>query len=175
MAAVLTLLGGIFSAEARLGEARNELVSAKGRYGEPTGESTPALKDSLDKVDVFEKDDIGVEVEYAADGKVWRITYRKKDLSEKLINNLLAKNSDERKWSKPTIYRDNKHWVSKDKEMHAVYYGNSVYKLVVMTTTAIHAERRPQKIEGRETKRIGESEASRDEPEKKSQDPLDGF
>ena len=116
-----------------------------------------------------------MEIEYSSDGKVWRISYRKKNLSEKLIINLLNKNGGERKWSKATIYRFNKHWVSEDKEIHAVYYGNPVYKLVVMTKAAMNTERRTQKIEGRKIKRVSESGLDTEESEKKSEDPLDGF
>ena len=175
-ALVLGLMGvfGSELADPRLGETRGYLRGPEGRYGEPTGETTAALKESQDMVDVFLKDKIDVTAEYDEEGKVWRITYHKKDLSETLIKNLLEKNGGERKWSKAAVFLDNKYWVSNDKEVHAVYYGNPVYKLVLMTKAATIAERLPQTLVGRATKRVGDGEGAKPTKEK-TEDPLEGF
>jgi hypothetical protein len=169
-------LVGLFGydlALARLGETRGFLRGPEGRYGEPTGETTAALEGSQETVDVFRKDNIDISAEYDSEGNAWRVIYHKKDLSETLINNLLEKNGGERKWSKAVRFLDNKYWVSTDKEVHAVYYGNPVYKLVVMTKAATVAERMPQTLEGRETKRVGDGEGAK--PSEKTEDPLEGF
>jgi hypothetical protein len=164
---------GHFSADARLGETRDELRGPEGRYGALVGETSSVLKDSQEKVDVFVKDKIKVSVEYDKEGVVWRISYEKKDLGEKLIDNLLGKNGGERKWSKSMVFKDDKHWTSTDKQLHAVYYGNPVYKLVIMTRPALVAERRPLKL-ARKTEKLGDGEAAA-EQEKKTDDPLEGF
>lgn len=172
--------GGYFSASARIGETHDQLVSAE-RYGEPVGEASPALVDSAATVDVFDYKNVQISTEYDKEGKVWRIIYRKKDLDEKLIKSLLEWNSGESKWSKPVIFRENKHWVSTDKKFHAVYYGNPVYKLVVMTSEALNAKRVPQTLAAKETKPVGEgtgkntAAGAEEGEEKKSGDPLDGL
>ena len=171
MVAALTL-----SSDARLGETRGIVNGPDGRYGEPTGETTPSLEGSQDKVDVFKKDKIAVTTEYDEQGKIWRITYQRKGLSDSLIDNLLSKNGGKRTWSKPTKFMDNRYWVTIDKELHAAYYGNPVYKLVIMTNIAAEAKRHPQTLEGRETKRVAEDKTGEDpEPEKTTKDPLEGF
>jgi hypothetical protein len=175
---LLTLVSGNFSADARLGETRALINGPEGRYGVPTGETSAALKGSQAKVDVFKKDRIDVSAEYDEDGKVWRIIYHKKDLSEKLIKNLLEKNAGTSVWSKSAKYLENRFWVTVDKQYHAVYYGNPVYQLVVMTRAAAMAERMPQSMEGRETKRVSEdADSGTDEPKgsEESIDPLEGF
>ena len=173
----LALFFGEHVADARLGETRGSLRGPEGRYGEPTGETTAALKGSQETVDVFLKDKIDITVEYDEEGNAWRISYRKKDLSETLITNLLEKNGGERKWSKAVKFLDNKYWVSQDREIHAVYYGNPVYKLVVMNKAATRAERLPQSLEGRETKRVGDGDGDGEgaKPTEKTEDPLEGF
>ncbi|MGI9244302.1 MAG: hypothetical protein ACR2RV_26120, partial [Verrucomicrobiales bacterium] len=161
----LVVFFGDHVADARLGETRGFLRGPEGRYGEPTGETTAVLVGSQETVDVFKKDSIDVTVEYDEDGKAQRITYRKKDLSENLMTNLLQKNGGERKWSKPVRFLENKYWVSLDQEVHAVYYGNPVYKLVVMNRAAVQAERLPQSLQGRETKRVGDGDEEEAKPE----------
>jgi hypothetical protein len=177
--ALLTLVSGYFSANARLGETRALTNGAEGRYGVPTGETSAVLKASQEKVDVFKKDKIDVSAEYDEDGKIWRISYHKKDLSDKLITNLLEKNGGTSVWSKPVKFLENRHWVTVDKQFQAVYYGNPVYQLVIMTRAAALAERLPQTLEGRETKRVSEDspDAGGKDPETedKSKDPLEGF
>ncbi|MFT4550648.1 MAG: hypothetical protein ACI8XO_005076 [Verrucomicrobiales bacterium] len=170
----LTLAGGIFLADARLGETRGELTATDGRYGAPIGQSTPALKDSLEKVDTFEKDKINITTEYDRDGKVWRITYKRKDLRHEIMENLLEKNGGERKWSEFVKYRENKHWITDDKKLHAVYYGNPVYRLIIMTDAAARAERVAATLEDRSTTRISESKEA-DGEKGDPTDPLDGF
>jgi len=129
---------------------------------------------------VFDVKNIKVSTEYDKDGKVWRITYRKKDLSDKLIAALLKWNGGDRQWSKPETFSDNKHWVSADKELHAVYYGNPVYKLVVMNRDALHAKRVPKQLGEAESKSVDDDPAAGPKGEgeaggkkKASGDPLD--
>lgn len=162
-----------FSAQARIGETRDELRGSEGRYGVPVGETSPVLKDSQGKVDVFLKDKIKISVEYDKEGVAWRISYQQKDLGAKLVDNLLEKNGGERKWSKSVVFKEDKHWTSTDKQLHAVYYGNPVYKLVIMSRSALVAERLPLKL-ARQTEKVGDGEGAAKE-EKKSDDPLEGF
>ena len=170
VAVTLVVTGVYFSASARIGETHDQLGSTESRYGEAVAETSAVLVDSRDTVDVFMKDRIRVEVEYAKDGKVWRITYRKKDFGESMIKGLLERNGGEREWSKPEVFKDDKHWTTTDKQMHAVYYGNPVYKLVIMTRPALLAKRRPHELV-REVKKVGEEA----ETIKKPDDPLEGF
>lgn len=172
---------GVSPVGAGIGEARETLVGEGGPYGNPSGETTATLKDSRAQVDVFKRGKVTVAAEYDADGKVWKLTFHRKNMTDQSMTALLASIGGDRKWSKPVSYRGNKHWVSDDKGLHAVYYSTPLFKLVVMSDDAARAERLPQTLEGRETKRVAEDSADGDtsseegDPEKKADDPLKDF
>ncbi len=182
MAAVLALGVGFSSlSHAGIGEARDVLIGEGGPYGNPSGETTATLKGSREKVDVFKRGPVTISAEYDADGKVWKISFFRKNFTEKHMADLLEKiGGADRKWSKPVSYRGNKHWKSTGKPLHAVYYSTPLYKMVIMSDEAVRAERLLQSLEGRETKRVAEDDPDTgsddgDEKPEKQGDPLKDF
>ena len=171
--------GGGFLAKAYIGETAEALRGPDGKYDAPIAETERRLKESQERVDVFLRKKIRVAAEYDSTGKVWRVTYEKSNFADKVIDALLERNSGGAKWSKPLTFRGNRHWISDDKKLHAVYYPTPRPMLIVMTAEAAKAERVPQGLTTPETRDVdGGSEEKEDDREKsevKEDDPLDGF
>ena len=172
-----SLGGGLLVANASIGETAEALRGVDGKYGAPSGETAPRLKGSQERADLFKENRITVE--YDSTGKVWRVAYQKKNMDDERIESLLEMNSGTVKWSKPLKFRGNRHWVTEDGKLHAVYYGTPIFKLVVMTDKATKAERLAQGLAARETKEAtGGAENSgtgEKTTEPKKNDPLEGF
>lgn len=141
---LVTLLAALLFigiAEGRIGWTKQQCIES---FGEPVIQIAPRLVKSEGQADVF-KAKIGdypirVIVEYRA-GKVWMITYEGRGVRKSVAPSLVAKNTGPN--VKESTFLRVRHWIEREKQLHAVYFTSPVQRLIVMNANSLNAEKKP--------------------------------
>ena len=151
------------SAEARLGESKDELLE---RYKKPLRDVDPQLEGS-DEAMLFFKDHVEVHVEFK-NGKAWYVIYRTSKMNSDLEAKLREANAGESEWQDPVEHLQRKYWKSKDEERFAVLYAvGSIKQFRFVTEDALQAleDKRVAAIEKAVSGDIEEDPAEEEEKE----------